>query len=163
ALIGTPGDYHLAEPIQRLELPSSVQAVLAARIDRLPRSAKTVLQIASVIGQVVPPALLQQVTGMTDADLRPRAAGSPRAEPPCAELRDETRLLPDVDDRFKHALTHVVASNGLVAEKRRSIHLDVVHAIEARYADRLDDHIERLANHALAAEQWRSAVVYLVR
>jgi predicted ATPase len=148
----------LVEPVQRLELPSSVQAVLAARIDRLPRSAKTLLQIAAVIGQVAPLALLERVADLAEDDVRLALA-----ELRSAELLYETRLLPDVEYTFKHALTHAVAYGSLVADRRRAIHLDVVRALELRYADRLDDHLERLANHALAAEQWQSAVVYLLR
>ena len=76
-LIGEPGAYHLAAPLPNLQVPTTVQAVLAARIDRLPPEEKGVLQAAAVIGRDVPIPLLQTIAGVREEELR-------RASPPCS-------------------------------------------------------------------------------
>jgi tetratricopeptide (TPR) repeat protein len=73
----------------------------------------------------------------------------------------ETRILPDVEYTFKHALTHDVTYGGLLQERRRRLHGQIVGTIEQRYADRLGEHVERLAHHAFRAEEWEKAVGYL--
>jgi predicted ATPase len=69
----------------------------------------------------------------------------------------ETNLFPDLEYTFKPALTHEVAYGGLLHDRRRELHARIVDAIEARYADRLAEHIDRLAYHASRAEQWDKA------
>src|SRR5213076_978826 len=58
-LVGEHGAYHLAQALPSIQVPATVQAVLAARIDRLPPEAKNLLQAAAVIGKDIPAALLQ--------------------------------------------------------------------------------------------------------
>ena len=77
-----------------------------------------------------------------------------------AEFLYEVSLFPDLEYTFKHALTHEVAYGGLLHERRRSIHARIVEVIEALHADRLAEHVERLASHALRGEQWTKAVRY---
>ena len=83
-LIGEPGAYHLAAPLPNLQVPTTVQAVLAARIDRLPPEEKGVLQAAAVIGRDVPIPLLQAI-----AEVRRRRSAVP--SPPCRRLNSSTR------------------------------------------------------------------------
>src|SRR5262249_31462387 len=73
----------------------------------------------------------------------------------------ETKLFPEIEYTFMHALTHEVAYGGLLHERRRGLHARIVDAIERIYADRLADHLERLADHALRGEVWDKAVRYL--
>ena len=78
-----------------------------------------------------------------------------------AEFLYETRLLPDAEYTFKHALTHEVAYASLLGERRRAVHVKVVDAIERLYADRLTEHHDRLVHHAFRGELWNKALAYL--
>lgn len=153
---GERGNYRLAKPIASIQVPASVQAVLAARIDRLALEAKQLLQCASVIGKDFPFALLQGVVELSDENLR-RELGHLQA----AEFIYETRLFPDLEYTFKHALTHEVAYGSLLQERRRALHARIVEAIEKLYADRLIEQVERLAHHSVRAELWEKTVEYL--
>src|SRR4029453_2687030 len=73
----------------------------------------------------------------------------------------ETGLFPDLEYAFKHALTHEVTYGGLLQERRRELHAQLVGAIERLYRDRLGEQIERLAHHALRGELREKAVYYL--
>ena len=128
-LVGAPGAYRLAQPLASLQMPATVQAVLAARIDRLPPEEKHVLQTAAVIGTEVPLPLLQAIAELPEADLH-RGLAHLQA----AEFLYETRLFPEREFTFKHALTHEVAYNGLLQERRRALHARIVEALEVLYA-----------------------------
>jgi predicted ATPase/class 3 adenylate cyclase len=155
-LIGERGNYQLAKPIENIRVPATVQAVLAARIDRLSPEEKQLLQSASVIGKDVPFALLHAVAELPEESLR-RELGLLQA----AEFLYETRLFPDLEYTFKHALTHEVAYGSLLQEHRRALHARIMGAIEKLYADRLHEQIELLAHHASRGELWEKAVEYL--
>jgi tetratricopeptide (TPR) repeat protein len=154
-LVGERGAYSLAKALQSLQVPATVQAVLAARIDRLPAEDKRLLQTAAVIGTDVPWPLLQVI-----AELPEEALHRGLAHLQAAELLYETRLFPEREYTFKHALTHEVAYRSLLQERRRTLHARIVAALEAVFADRLADQIERLAYHALRGEVWEKAVPY---
>jgi DNA-binding SARP family transcriptional activator len=155
-LAGERGRYRLTRPIQEIQVSPTVQAVLAARIDRLAPEHKRLLQVASVIGKDVPLALLQAIAGLSDEALR---AGLESLQ--SAELIYETGLYPEIAYSFTHALTHEVAYGGLLRERRRVLHGRIVEAIEALHRDRLGGEIERLAHHALRGELGDRAVHYL--
>ena len=154
-LVGERGAYRLARPLEGLQVPATVQAVLAARIDRLPPEEKRLLQTAAVIGTEVPWPLLQAI-----ADAPDEALHRGLAHVQAAEFLYETSLFPERAYTFKHALTHEVAYGGLLRERQRLLHGRIVAAIEQREADRLADHVERLAHHALRGEVWDKAVAY---
>jgi class 3 adenylate cyclase/tetratricopeptide (TPR) repeat protein len=154
-LVGERGAYRQTGPVESVRVPATVQAVLAARIDRLPPEDKRLLQTASVIGKDVPFALLQAIADTPDAELQ---AGLSRLQ--AAELLYAVSLFPELELTFKHALTHEVAYGGLLQERRRALHARIVVAIETLYADRLDEHVERLASHALRGQLWEKAVTY---
>jgi class 3 adenylate cyclase len=116
-LVGAPGVYRLVKPLDSLQVPATVQAVLAARIDRLPPEEKRLLQTAAVIGTEVPFALLQAIADVPEAALH-RGLAHLRA----AEFLYETCLFPELEYTFKHALTHEVAYNSLLLERRRGLH-----------------------------------------
>ncbi len=156
ALMGERGRYRLMQPVQALGVPATVHAVLAARIDRLPQEDKRLLQVAAVIGKDVPFALLQAIADLPDEALR-RGLDHLQA----AEFLYETRLFPDLEYTFKHALTHEVAYGSLLHERRRALHARIVEAMEAAYTDRLAEQVERLAHHAAKGELWDRAVTYL--
>ena len=154
-LVGERGAYRLAKSLDSLQVPATVQAVLAARIDRLPPEEKRLLQTAAVIGTEVPFALLQAIGELSEEELR-RGLGHLQA----AEFLYETSLFPELEYTFKHALTHEVAYGSLLQERRRALHAGIVAASERLYADRLTEQAERLAQHALRGEVWDKAVAY---
>jgi predicted ATPase len=104
ALDGSRGQYRLTQPLQTLQVPASVQTILAARIDRLSAEDKRLLQTASVVGKDVSFALLAGIADPPEDALRRGLAHLQAAEFLC-----ETRLFPDIEYTFKHALTHEVA------------------------------------------------------
>jgi tetratricopeptide (TPR) repeat protein len=152
---GMPGAYRLATPLEDLQMPATVQAVLAARIDRLPLEEKRLLQAAAVIGNEAPLTLLRAIAERPEATLHRSLAHLQTAE-----FLYETRLFPEQEYTFKHALTHEVAYSSILQERRRVLHAQIVEALEALYAERLTDQVERLAHHALRGEVWDKALVY---
>jgi class 3 adenylate cyclase len=144
ALAGARGAYRLVRSLASIGVPPTVQAILAARIDRLPAEDKRLLQAASVVGKDVRFALLHAIAGLPDGDLRD-ALGRLGA----AELVYEARLFPELEYTFKHALTHEVAYASVLQERRRALHAAIVEAMERLHADRLGEHVEVLAHHAL--------------
>ena len=156
ALIGAHGAYRLTQPIQTIEIPSTVQMILAERIDRLPADDKQLLQTASVIGKDVPFVLLQAVVEALE-----EAVQHGLTHLQAAEFLYETRLFPDPEYTFKHALTHEVAYGTLLEDRRKALHARIVGAIERVYRDRLTEHVERLAHHAVRGELWEQAVTHL--
>jgi class 3 adenylate cyclase/tetratricopeptide (TPR) repeat protein len=150
------GGYRLARPFSSTEVPPTVQAVLAARIDALPANDKHLLEEAAVIGPTVPFELLHAICGLKENELRARLDNLQ-----AAEFLYSTRLFPDLEYTFKHALTHDVAYSGVLHERCREIHARVVDAMEKIYADRLTEQVERLAHHAVRGEQQEKAVQYL--
>jgi class 3 adenylate cyclase/tetratricopeptide (TPR) repeat protein len=156
ALVGEQGRYRLTQPVQTIQVPATVQAMLAARIDRLPPAHKRLLQVASVVGKDVPFALLQIVSELPDDALR-RGLDYLQG----AEFLYETRLYPDLEHSFKHALTHEVTYGGLLQERRRELHARIVSAIETLHRDRLGGEIERLAHHAVRGALAEKAVHYV--
>jgi tetratricopeptide (TPR) repeat protein len=156
ALAGERGAYRLTRPMETLQVPATVQTILAARVDRLPPEEKQLLQAASVIGMDVPDALLAAIAEQPEETLRRGLAHLQEAE-----FLYETRLFPDLEYTFKHALTHEVTYAGLLQERRCGLHARIGEAIETVYRDRLDELVGTLAHHAFRGEQWGKAVTYL--
>ena len=165
ALVGERGAYRLAAEVAGIRVPATVQAVLAARVDRLPADEKRLLQTAAVIGKDVPFALLRAITveavgpaardSFTEEDLR---VGLAHLQ--AAEFLYEASLFPALEYTFKHALTHEVSYGSLLQERRKALHARIAAAIETLYADRLAEHVERLAHHAQRGERWDKALSY---
>ncbi len=155
-LIGARGAHLLAKDVTGILVPATVQALLAARIDRLVPEDKRLLQAAAAIGKDVPLALLQAVAELPNDSL---THGLARLQ--AAEFLYETRLFPDLEYTFKHALTHEVAYGALLQDRRRALHVRIVEAMERLYPNRPAEQLERLAHHAFAGEDWARAVTYL--
>jgi class 3 adenylate cyclase/tetratricopeptide (TPR) repeat protein len=156
ALLGERGAYRLARAVGTVEVPGTVQAVLAARIDRLAPEDKRVLQSASVIGETVPLRLLQAIVDLPGAALH-ECLDRLRT----AELLYDLCVFPEPEYVFRHGLTCQVAYDSVLRERRRALHAKIVDAMERLYADRLAEHVERLAHHAQRGELWPLAVQYL--
>ena len=154
-LAGQPGAYRLVQPLTAIQIPASVQAILAARIDRLLDQEKRLLQSASVVGKDVPLVLLRRLDELSEDELQRGLAHLQTAE-----FLYEMNLFPDIEYTFKHALTHEVAYASLLHERRRALHTRMVEVIEQVYPDRLEQHVERLALHAFRGELWPKAVTY---
>jgi tetratricopeptide (TPR) repeat protein len=155
ALVGAPGAYRLAQALPTIQVPATVQAVLAARIDRLPPEEKQLLQTAAVVGTEVPLPLLYAIAEMPEEVLH-RSLAALQA----AEFLYETHLFPEHAYTFKHALTHEVAYSSLLQERRRALHVRIVDAIERLSADHLPEQVDQLAHHARRGEVWDKAVAY---
>jgi predicted ATPase len=132
-----------------------VQAVLAARIDRLPDREKRLLQTAAVIGKDFAEPLLATVAGLSAEQLKVSLAALARAE-----FIHEQAIYPVVEYSFKHPLTQEVALGSQLKERRRQVHAAVGRAIEQQHPDHLDERAALLAHHweeaneALTAARW---------
>jgi tetratricopeptide (TPR) repeat protein len=155
-LEGTRGSYCLARPFPSIEVPPTVRAVLAARIDALPAAEKSLLEEAAVIGHDVSFTLLHAICGLTEDRLRGLLDNLQ-----AAELLYATQIFPDLQYTFKHSLTHDVTYSGVLHERRRDVHARVVDAIENLYGDRPGEQVERLAHHAVQSGLHEKAVYYL--
>jgi len=155
ALAGERGAHRLVQAIDHVQVPTTVQAILASRIDRLPPAEKQLLQSAAVIGKDVPFVLLHAIADDAEEGVRRQLAVLQSAE-----FLYETRLFPDSEYSFKHALTQEVAYGSLLTDRRRAIHSRIVETIERLQGDRLGEQVERLAHHALRAELWDKALLY---
>ena len=156
ALLGERGAYQLGQDVDTVQMPPTVQAILAARIDRLLPEDKRLLQAASVLGKNVPAALLRAIAEMPADEIR-EALARLRS----AEFLYEARVFPDLEYTFKHALTHEVAYGGLVDNRKTALHAAVVEAVERQHSDLLAPHVELLAHHAVRGKVWTKAVDYL--
>jgi class 3 adenylate cyclase/tetratricopeptide (TPR) repeat protein len=155
-LVGAPGAYRVARPLAGIGVPTTVQAMLAARIDRLAVEHKELLQTAAVVGKDVPFALLGEIAELGETELR-AALDQLQA----SEFLYAARLFPEVEYTFKHALTHEVAYGSILQERRRALHARIAGAIETLYAEHPAEHLEALAHHAMRGEVWEKAVTYL--
>ena len=156
ALAGGHGAYRFVGSVDAVTMPATVQAILAARIDRLAAEDKRLLQAASVIGKDVPFALLREIA---EADEDAVHRGLVRLQ--AAEFLYEARLFPELEYTFKHALTHEVAYGSLLGDRRRALHAAVVAAIERLHTHRLDQYVEELAYHAVRGRVGIKAVTYV--
>jgi len=158
ALSGELGAYKLTKKFDTVKMPATVHAIIASRIDRLEPEQKRLLQLAAVIGQDVPYAVLRVVADMSDDELQHVLSTLQMAE-----FIYEKRLFPDIDYTFKHAFTHEVAYSGLLEGRRRELHARVGETIEDLYPDRQAELSEVLAGHFEKGEVWAKAAAYHLR
>jgi|GEM_PF-2685606 len=168
-LASTPGAYCLTRPVARLDVPPSVQALLAARIDRLPEGEKRVLQTAAVIGKEFTEPILRQVlaatgrAGLSDGDL-----DTALATLETREFLYETSLFPVAAYALKHPLTQEVALASQLQDRRRRVHAAVADAIATAHAGKLDEQAALLAHHHavagehLVASEWHSRAAVFI-
>jgi adenylate cyclase len=160
-LVGAKGAYSMAREIGELPVPPTVQAILAARIDRLPPEAKATLQTAAAVGSEVSRALLTQVVDLSEHALD--AAITSLIE---NEFIHETALYPEQVFGFRHRLTQEVAYGSQLAPARARAHTAVAIGLQATEPDRLDENSGLIAQHyahagdALQAAQWHLRAVF---
>lgn len=157
-LTGKRGAYRLVKAADSFQIPATAQAILAARIDQLAPEDKRLLQAAAVIGKDVPFTLLHAIVEEPEGALR-RGLGNLQA----GEFLYESRLFPDLEYTFRHALTQQVAYESLLSARRLLLHRAVGRALESLYVGRLDQAYERLAYHYSMTDDVEKAVEYLTR
>jgi class 3 adenylate cyclase/tetratricopeptide (TPR) repeat protein len=153
----TDDRYALTRPINEIVVPDTIQDVIMARIDRLEEGAKKTLQLASVIGREFPRRLLDRLSDAQDRT--ENLLGELKA----IELIYEKADFPELAYTFKHALTHEVAYNSLLIQRRRELHHKIGLAIEELHAGRLAEHYAILAYHFGMAEAQEKALEYLLK
>src|SRR6202035_5727450 len=152
------GAVKLARSLSQLRLPTTVQGILASRIDRLSAEQKELLQTLAVIGRESPLGLIREVASKAEAQLE-RMLADLRA----AEFIYEQPALTDAEYIFKHALTQEVAYNSLLIGRRKLLRERAGRALESMFAERLDDHLGQLAHHFSRSDNVSKAVEYLGR
>ena len=150
------GIVKIVKSMNQIRLPATVNDVLASRIDRLPPDEKELLQTLAVMGAEFPVNLAAAVTGKSQEDL---AQGLANLQ--LAEFIYEQPARPDVEYKFKHALTHDVAYNSVLIERRKLVHERTGAAMETLYSERLDDHLSALAHQYSQSHNARKAIHYL--
>jgi len=159
SLVGARGAYRLARPREKVAVPPTVQAVLAARIDRLDSREKHLLQTAAVIGKEFAEPVLKRVAELSEVEL-PESLGKLTA----AEFIYEEALYPQAEYAFKHPLTQEVAYHSQLGEGRSRTHAAVARGIAELYPEQLDERAALLAHHweqageALRAAEWNRRV-----
>ena len=157
-LEGQPGSYRAVKRTGRAEIPQTIHSVLAARIDLLDGFPKSLLQTSAVIGMEISVALLSEMLDVTPADI-----SSELRTLEAADFLRKIRSTTSADYSFKHELTREVVYSTMLLGLRRSLHAKAVEIIESRFPDRLDEYVDRLADHAFKAELWEKAVPYQLR
>jgi class 3 adenylate cyclase/predicted ATPase len=141
-----------------MAVPETVQAVLAARIDRLLPAEKRLLQAASVIGQEVSLALLSTIAVLPEEVLQQSLRALQRSE-----FLYETRALPEPVYTFQHVLTQEVAYQSLLMSTRRQYHQRIARALEEQFPEVVESQPERVASHYAEADCQAQAVPYWQR
>ncbi|MGD8983090.1 MAG: hypothetical protein PVI53_03650, partial [Desulfobacteraceae bacterium] len=148
--------YICNKPIDQCEIPSTVQGVLAAKMDRLSEDLKRTMQVASVIGRDFAFRLLKSIMELGE-ELRAHLTNLVGLE-----ILYEKALYPELEYIFKHALTQEVAYDSLLNQRRQQIHGRIAQTIEELYTDRLEEHYEMLAHHYERSGNAAKAVEYLI-
>jgi predicted ATPase/class 3 adenylate cyclase len=158
ALQGSPGAYLARGEITSLRVPVSVQSVIAARIERLPADERWLLQNAAVVGRDVSLSILRSIAGLTE-----QIAMETVIKLQSAGFLYESQLHPVQIFTFKHALVQKVAYESMIVADRKLLHARLIDTMETLLPHLIDDYVERLSEHAIAAERWDKAEQYLLR
>jgi class 3 adenylate cyclase/tetratricopeptide (TPR) repeat protein len=148
--------YYLAKDIKEVEIPSTIQEVIMARVDSLPDGAKSVLQTGSAIGREFSCELIKRVMGIPTPEMTPHLSVLRDSE-----LLYERGVFPQATYIFRHSLTQEVAYDSLLEKKKREIHERIGQAIEELYSDRIEEFYEMLAYHYARSENLEKAYQYL--
>ncbi|MGV7223155.1 MAG: AAA family ATPase [Nitrospinales bacterium] len=156
-LISQNGDWKVSGPITEAEISATIQGVITARVDRLEKESKRILQEASVIGRSFYYDILNRISGIKD-NIDRSLSGLERFD-----LIKTKSIQPYLEYIFKHALTQEVVYNGLLKKERREIHEQIGHVIEEMFKDRLPEFYETLAFHFKNGHSIDKAVHYLMK
>ena len=145
----------LAKSLSTIQIPSTVQAVLASRIDRLPADQKDLLQTLAIIGKEFPFRLVREVSGKSDEELQGLLSALQMAE-----FIYEQPAVSDIAYVFKHALSQQVASGSSLLERRRVLHQRVARVLASQFAEIAETQPELIAHHYTEAGLGADAVPY---
>jgi len=143
----------LSRKTDEIQVPDTIQGMIAARLDRLEDTLKRILQVASVIGRVC-------FSHPSDHHRDVEELKAHLLNLQSLEFIYETRLFPELEYIFKHALTQEVAYGSLLARRKREIHEKIGAAIEQIYSERIDEYYEMLSYHFLKSENYEKAYHY---
>jgi len=152
------GAVKVSRSLSQIQIPTTVQGILAARIDRLPAADKELLQTLAVIGEEFPLSVIKQVAQQSSDELERILS-----DLQLGEFIYEQPAFPEVEYTFKHALTHDVAYNSVLNERRKQLHERAAQAIEALFGGQLENHLSELAHHYSRSSNVPKAVEYLQR
>ena len=145
----------LAQKPSEIEVPDTIQGIIAARMDRIEDNLKRIMQVASVIGREFAYRILQSIAG-TSEDLKASLLNLQGLE-----FIYEKQLFPELEYIFKHALTQEVAYHSLLLKRRKEIHERIGQTIEQLYSERLEEYYELLAYHYMRSDNKQKAVEYV--
>jgi class 3 adenylate cyclase/predicted ATPase len=152
------GVVKVSRSLSQIQIPTTVQGILAARIDRLPAADKELLQTLAVIGMEFPLSVIKQVVQQSSDELERILS-----DLQLGEFIYEQPAFPEVEYTFKHALTHDVAYNSVLSERRKQLHERAAQGIEALFGSQLEIHLSELAHHYSRSSNAAKAVEYLQR
>jgi len=138
-----------------IQVPDTIEGIIAARMDRLEDDIKRTMQVASVIGRDFPYRILERITEMRQ-ELKSYLLNLQGLE-----FIYEKSLFPELEYVFKHALTRDVAYNSVLQQRRKAIHEEIGRAIEALYPDRIEEFYEMLAHHYSRSDNFEKAHQFL--
>jgi class 3 adenylate cyclase/tetratricopeptide (TPR) repeat protein len=156
-LIQQADKWALTKPLSEANIPSTIQGVISARLDRLETETKRILQEASVIGRAFLYEILRRITELKD-QIDKSLMGLERLD-----LIRTRSFQPDLEYIFKHALTQEVVYNGLLKKERQNIHEKIAQVMEELFMDRLSEFYEALAYHYKQGHSISKAVDYLMK
>ena len=155
-LARTEHGWEVSALVETLHVPDTLQGVLLSRLDRLPEESKRVIQKAAVIGRVFFYRILQQM-GDGEDQLDPLLSALQEAD----LVRERSRM-PEVEYIFKHALTQEAAYQTLLTPARKLLHQKVGEAMEATFAERIEEFSGLLAYHYFCADSWEKALQHSI-
>jgi predicted ATPase len=147
--------YRLAKDLKAVVIPSTIQDVIMARVDSLPDPAKSVLQVGSVIEREFSYNLIKQVTGLQEKELLSHLSVLKDAE-----LLYERGIYPESTYVFKHALTHELVCDSILARRKKKIHEEIGNAIEELYPDNIRELYGVLADHFIEGGNFEKGAEY---
>ncbi len=147
--------YILSVKASDIQVPDTIQGIIAARMDRLEDNLKRTMQVASVIGRNFAYRVLKTITGMSE-ELKAYMLDLQGLEFIYAK-----NLFPELEYIFKHALTQEVVYNSVLLKRRKKIHERIGKAIEELYTDRIEEFYEMLAHHYSKGENLGKSYIYL--
>jgi tetratricopeptide (TPR) repeat protein len=146
--------YVLDMNVSDIQIPDTIQGIIAARMDRLEENLKQTLQVASVIGREFAFRILHAIRGMRE-EIKSYLLNLQNLE-----FIYEKSLFPELEYIFKHAFTQEVAYNSLLLARRKEIHEKIGNTIESLYADKLEEFYEILAYHFIKSNNHEKGVEY---
>jgi class 3 adenylate cyclase/tetratricopeptide (TPR) repeat protein len=147
--------YFIAKDVQSAVIPSMIQDVIMARVDRLPEAVRKVLQTGSVIEREFSYKLLNRVTGISQDELLMHLSVLKDSE-----LLYERGLYPQSAYVFKHALTQEVVYNSILTNRKKRLHEEIARAIEELYKDNIGEHYGVLSEHFIEADNYEKGAEY---